>query len=339
MFRQTLFFALLTLLTSTAAISAPPELQVDLATGAGTERTFQISSGDYQVRIINKVPKLAYSIEVEVSFITIPPLTPPGGGSGTLTQPCQDLSTESGLIRNATTEKDVADSVSKIEELLAAGKCTDATVIDQAKRTMASTSELLPGIYSLGNGQELKIAVRRGSGDNAKSWTYTFSTPERGHWFSSYGFVFVPNRDERYFSLAKEGESGKFTIARKADRLTADFAPSMFFSWLPRKKEGSDWSFSWSAGLGFDQSNPIVFLGPMWTYNQNISLVGGLVLHKQKRLNGIYLKGENVSENLTEEQLSEQTYRPNLFLGLSFRFSSNPFSTKSDPKPSPAAPK
>jgi hypothetical protein len=314
-------------------------LRVDLASGAGSERTFQIQPGEYTVRILNKVPQFAYAIEVEASFTPIPPLAPPSGGAAKTISACQDLSDEAGLIRNATDEKDVAESVAKIEGILAAGTCTDPGVLDRAKQALKNTFELLSDTYSLENGQELKVIIRRGTGDDAKSWTYIYRTPARGRWFSSYGFVFVPNRDERYFSKPKEGEDGKFTVVRKADRLTADFAPSMFFSWLPREKEGSDWSFSWSAGLGFDQSNPIVFLGPMLTYNQNVSLVGGLVFHKQKRLNGIYSKNQPISENLTEEQLTEQTYRPNFFLGLSLRFNSNPFSTNSDSKPSPATPK
>jgi hypothetical protein len=100
MLRSTVLFAcLLALLTATAAISAPRELQVDLAINAGSERTLQVSPGEYQVRVINKVPKFAYSIEVDVSFTPIPPLTPPGGGGGLATTACQDLSTEAGLIR------------------------------------------------------------------------------------------------------------------------------------------------------------------------------------------------------------------------------------------------
>jgi hypothetical protein len=76
----------------------------------------------------------------------------------------------------------------------------------------------------------------------------------------------------------------------------------------------------------------------MLTYHQNISLVAGLVIHKQRRLNGMYSRNQEIGENLTGDQLTEQTYKPNVFFGLSFRFSSNPFAAPStDSKPAQKA--
>jgi len=340
--RNALVFIFAVLVAAAANAAGPRQLQVDLAVDPGTERTFQVQPGDYTLLVVSKVPQFVYSIQIEESFIPIQPLTPPGPGANLIpSDPCLDLTTATGKVNRATDEKVVAENVAKIEQLLASGSCNRPPEIADAKAALSATRELLPDAYHLDNNQELKVTVTRGAGTDAKRWTYIYRTPERGHWFSSYGFVFIPNHDQTYFSKAVEGESGKFTVTRKQDRKVADFAPSLFFSWLARVNENSDWSFSWSAGLGFDQSNPVVFVGPMWTYNQNVSIVGGLVFHKQKRLNGIYTSNEPVMENLTEAQLTEETYRPNFFLGLSFRFSSNPFSSSSNSnsKPSPAAPK
>lgn len=344
---KTSVLALTVLVFASTADAVPLKLQIDLATqDPGSERTLPLSPGEYEIQIINKVPTKSYNVQATVSAFTIPPLQRPGAGAGQEDAPgtpCRNLAIAAGTIRNSNDEDEVARNVAATEALLDA--CPKEDVRKDARAVIASTRETLAALFEVASGQELKVVVSRGADADLKQWTNTYQTPARGRWFSSYGFVFVRNEDENYFSQAKEGTTDRFTITRKADNQDYDFAPSVFFSWLPAQWEGRNVSFGPAAGLGFDQSNPIVFLGPMVTYNQNISLVAGVVMHKQRRLSGNYKAGQEVSENLTETQLREETFRPNVFFGLSIRFGTNPFATekKTDtpavkPAPAPANP-
>jgi hypothetical protein len=321
-----------------AAASATTQLKVDLATDPGTEQVGQVAPGDYTVLIVDKAPKKAYGVQVEVNFTPVPPLTPPAGGAAPrIDDPCLQLTNDTSEIRNSEDEKRIAVLVAEIGQVLQSGTCKDHQKTQDALSAVDLTRQPVDDIvYTLAGGQELKVTVSRDSGSNEKKWTFIFRTPSPGRWFSSYGFVFVPNRDERYFSKLKPGTTDRYLITRAGDNSGSDFSPSLFFSWLPASRETKALSLGASAGLGFDQSNPIVFVGPMLTYHQNVSLVVGLVVHKQKRLNGMYSRGEEIGENLTEPQLTEQTYKPNVFFGLSFRFGSNPFATSGSDSKAPA---
>jgi hypothetical protein len=331
---------LLTAVSSGIAGAATP-LKADLATDPGTEQIIQVPPGDYTVLIVDKAPSKAYSVQVEVNFTPVPPLTPPPGGATArlVTDLCSRLEKDTTALRNSTDEKDVAGLVADIGQILKAGSCADSRKVMDAKAAVALTTQAVDDIaYTLAAGQDLKVTVSRDPGSTSKTWTFIFRTPGLGSWFSSYGFVFIPNRDQRYFSMLKSGTTDRYLITRSANNSGSDFSPSLFYSWLPASREGKAWSLGASAGLGFDQSNPIVFVGPMLTYHQNISLVAGLVIQKQKRLNGMYSRNQEIGENLTGDQLTEQTYKPNVFFGLSFRFSSNPFAAPStDSKPAQKA--
>lgn len=310
----------------------PQKLQIDLAAIApGSELTFSVPPGDYSVEIINKVQNKSYNIQATVSFITPPPLPVPGESIAKFAiEPCKELYDSKAAIERAKDENEVAAAVAQTQELLNAGSCTSQPVVSAAKTAIQNTLYSVPATFSLASGQELVVSVSRPEGTDQKRWKATYQTPARGRWFSSYGFAFVRNNDEQYFSKPKEGETGKFLITRKADNKDYDFAPSLFYSWMPASREGRNVNPGVAAGLGFDQSNPIVFVGPMLTYNQNISLVAGVVVHKQKRLTGTHSVGQEITTSLTEDQLKEETFKPSFFFGVSFRFGSNPFASGQD---------
>jgi hypothetical protein len=312
-----------------AAEAATQQLRADLATDPGTQQIVQVAPGDYTVLIVNKVPKAAYSVQVEVDNTAVPPLTAPAFlvREVPISPECAQLEKDTASINKSDDEKSVAAPVADIGQILQAKTCTLPQTVADAMSAVAHTLQAVDGItYTLDNGQDLKVTVTR-TGAPAKTWTFIFRTPSLGNWFSSYGFVFTPNRDERYFSQLKPGSTNRYIITREAANSGSDFSPSLFYAWLPTSRENKALSLGASAGLGFDQSNPIVFVGPMLTYHQNISLVAGLVFQKQKRLNGMYTRNQEIGENLTGDQLTEQTYKPNVFFGLSFRFSANPFAS------------
>lgn len=333
MLQRLVFFTLLLAVFLTAGTSfaaASRQIRIDLAAiDSGSERTLETSPGEYTVTIVNRLPQGAYDVQVAVSFISLEPLPVPGSrGQEEITPPCPELTAATTELLDSATEAEMPARVRAVKDLVAS--CSETIPLRLAEKALARTRIDLPDVYRLESGQELKVTISRRDGMNQKQWTVVYRTPARGRWFSSYGFVFVRNEDELFFAKPKTGATGQYVITQKADKQDYDFAPSIFYAWLPARREGRDLSLGVAAGLGFDQNNPIVFAGPMLTYNQNISLVAGVVMHKEKRLNGMYSLGQEVTENLSEAQLGEETYRPSLFFGLSFRFGANPFAASSD---------
>jgi hypothetical protein len=240
---------------------------------------------------------------------------------------CTDAHQKASKLGELTKETDVGVAVATIRGLLAGVTCPALIAAQIDWYLMATTMQL--GSWNLHEGEELIIEIARLDDKDKKPtkvWTTVLSTGPRGRWVTTYGFAFAPSDDDAYFS--KEAGQGKYRITRETNRSIAKFLPGVFFTWLPAKRELKDLSFNVGAGLGFDATNPVVYLGPSLSWNQNIAVVAGVVVRRVNRLHGRYTEDQEIAENLNPEQLVQGTYRPSAFVALTFRFGSNPFSSK-----------
>jgi hypothetical protein len=299
------------------------DLIVDLAEqDPGSTETRATELGDDLVIVIrNIVPGVTYNVTVERLVIPITALDPP---QQNLAPPPNDCTTPETFfeqeIRTKTTEDEVRDLVNEYRNKTVTCPPNAQQVLEAKIQTLAVRT--IPGSFELTRGEKLVVTTVRA--DNGTTWTTEFSTGDRGEWRTSYGFNFLPSENDTYF-LNEESK-----IQKNADRRNFDFAPSIFYSWMPREALLSNVRIGPVAGLGFDLDNPIVFGGVAITYNQNISLNLGAVMHKQTRLLGKYHEDQKLDETLDATQLVEESYSLNYFVGLSFRFSSNPFSGGDD---------
>jgi hypothetical protein len=199
-------------------------------------------------------------------------------------------------------------------------------------------TEYYVGSFTQQRVEFLVVTIQRPDGDQTRTWSLTLDAGPRGKWEATYGFVFAPDDDEKYFSAATD--DGKFKVTNEQDRGGLAFVPAVFYTWFPASRDNRSLSFGLSAGLGFDTSNPVVLLGGSATFNRNVSLVAGAMVRKVTRLNGQYDPDHLpiVSENLTADQLQTSVFRPTYFVSLSFRFDSAPFASSKDPKPEPTKP-
>jgi hypothetical protein len=310
------------------------------------ERTIDVQPGEaLSFKIVNRVPQHRYTVIVRVETQSIPELRPPGpplleGGEN----PCDPVVEVTHNILRATEEAEVATLVTRGRELLAAGQCPQPTTVLGLQTALDRTEIPIRQEFILKENELVRITIHRPDGDEIKEWVFVFTTPPRGSWFTSYGFVFLGDQDETFFS--RETGDGKFEIARDnssgGELSNLNFAPSFFYTWLPRRDESRDLSPGFTFGLGFDQSNPVLFAGGSLNYNRFVSLIAGAAIHQQKRLNGQFHPGQPLEELLDDEALHEEKFGINYFLGLSFRFNANPFSNDEDdatqPEPTQPAP-
>lgn len=178
---------------------------------------------------------------------------------------------------------------------------------------------------------ELVITIVETTKDGkTQAWQRTYTTGKCGEWRTSYGFTFVPDRDERYFSKEVTPSSGgsagtatpatEFSIVRENDRRDLKFLPSIFFTWnAPEKNHG------WAFGLGHDLENVALFAGYGVTKKENITATFGVAIHEATELAGRYSEGDKLKESLDSAQLVEESFVPNLYFGVTFRFGSNIF--------------
>jgi hypothetical protein len=309
-----------------AHIALAEKKEIDLAKTNIAEEIITVPVGQLVVAIKNSLPSARYRVEWDIHRNPVEPLPPPPGGSQNVTgtDPCSALRTAMTKLWQCKDEAAVqalSDAFEQERKNAPRDKCKAA--LDEAgilhNRMLFDAAE----VY-LGADAELRVIVSRLGPDDKteRVWKRTYRTQPLGEWFLSYGFTFIPSEDELYF--AKSVAPGKFQVTKKHDNQETDFAPAIFYAWMPEKFASSMFAPSLAAGLGFDLDNPVVFLGLSLSYHYNVSVLGGGVMHRVKRLNGIYSPGDTLSENLTEAQLTEETYDLGWFFGVSFRFGSAP---------------
>jgi hypothetical protein len=235
--------------------------------------------------------------------------------------------------RSIAALEDALDKVEKEKDVPDIGAAAKAAASIECKeevweRFIELTQRTLTETISVRSNQTLTVTVSR----PGVVFTFECVGKARGEWRTSYGFFFVPDRDDRYYvketSTAKPATTtdpatpAKFTIFEQEDREEFDFVPTVVFTFFPRGAGETDGVRGWTAGLGYDLEKPFVFGGYSYAYNENVIFTGGIAFHRQSRLLGKYkgdVEGE-VTQVLEPSQLVDDTYGPNVYIGISFRF-------------------
>lgn len=286
----------------------------------GTTQTVSIPAGaDFDVKIVNMAPLNLYTKKLVVRNIEVEALPSPAA-AGALAA-CPELQ----ALASATDEKKVPSLIDALRGAPQASNCDPQRVAE----VIADTMETMKLPVAIQAGQEVVLTVERHAQSSPKVdkavWTFVWTTGPRGTWRASYGFGFFEEDDEEYFTRAGD-EEGTFVIHEEADRGDLVIAPAVFFTWARESRKLSNLDHGPTGGLGFDLAKPVVFLGWQVTYNQNFTLNGGVVARPETELEGMYDVGQVLKENLTADQLEDDSsYGAALFLGVSFRFSENPF--------------
>lgn len=307
--------------TQAQSNAATKEVTITLDLATNIQPTFPLTPGtEVQIRLTNIIPNAQYRIAVNESLTPIPPLN--------IAKPVRAAPTNCSNLIDSFVD---ATNESQIKAARAAdtGVCTDVDEYNNVLALTAQTEYLFPSSLIVRSGYQYDIKIERITTAGqvvtiVKTWTSEISGGELGNWSTSYGFNFIPNQDDNFFSMQDSANPAQFKIEKKTDREEFDFAPSVFFRW---RDANSPKDHGPVFGLGFDLEDPIVFAGYGKEFGGNITLVAGVVAHKQTRLDGKYNTGQTLSESLEEKQLLEDTYQANFFFGVTFRFDSNPFSS------------
>lgn len=324
---------LLALLLPAAALAQDAQV-IDLnlaAHPAGTDKERPVEPGlAFRVRVTNRAPKHDYTINARRETIPVDVL-PMDALSRTQSRAparpgCQGvLETLGTRVFAAETEVEVATAIRDQRIAAATADCTPAQLDAFEGLVRSATTDLL-GVVVLSRGERYIVEVSRADGDETITWRLTLTTGARGTWLSTYGVGFLPNEDELYYSQ-KTGDD-QFQVSRQTDAGGLSYVPAIFFSWMPSRWANSSWAISPCGGLGFELTDPVVFAGASISYNTNLHLIVGAAFHSQKRLNGQYEEGQTIKESLTPDQLTQTTFKPNVFFSVAFRFGSNPFSSE-----------
>lgn len=348
--------ALLTPFDSSIARAEPEvkdgSLQIVLG-GTATVLKQPVRPGTKKIQLVNVLPAAQYLVESELHEATVQIPAPLSAGLDALlsrgSSPCDEqLARLVKGTKDATTERQIAELNATLASELEKAQCKPEDAKAARAAFDAATVRVVPGEFEIQDGEDLVVTITRSAGNGAAAQPFgpfTFATKRRpaGNWLALYGFNYVQNGDELFFAKTNPDTTPQtYTVTALADRRDKDFSPSVYFMWVKEKNYSNRAArlLSWNhgdvfggltAGIGFDFDKPTTFLGYGIGWGYNVMITGGVAIHSEKRLNGRYSAGDQTKENLSEGQLTEETYKPRVFVGLAFRFGSNPFK-KGTPK-------
>lgn len=327
--------------THSVVTEREPSLMVlDLASTRMDSVVVPVTEGTYRIGVINLAPARKYEIGLAVANEAIAPLGLPelveepvqqaglAGGAGA----CSGIPQAIRALAETTAEIDVPVAVAALSAQL--NTCDPKTAEDstlklRGRRAIGAT--MWESEVTIREGQTLTLRVVR-SDDEERRWARGYRTGSRGQWRSTYGFNFIANTfasDRRYWlqelDETDQTPDGKYLIRSRRSGEYFNFVPSIFYTWMSADRELTDWSPSWTAGLGFDFQAPVVSMGYSATYNQNATVSVGLSLHQVTRLHEQYSVGQRLNELVGESALERNVYRANPYVAVTIRSLSNPF--------------
>jgi hypothetical protein len=162
-------------------------------------------------------------------------------------------------------------------------------------------------------------------------WEFIVDTAkQKGYWLTSFGFAFMTptfSKEYDYYCKKQQDDEG-FTIASDEKQFAINFSavPSIYFTYLSSNYRHKIVNFGFSAGLGLKDNIAVFIAGTMNIYT-NISIHLGLGIHGIDRLLPKY-KEQNLilKESLDSSQLVKSELGASIFISVSYKFASNPFS-------------
>jgi hypothetical protein len=323
-------------LIASAAAPPPRVIPMDLAVQEEGETSIEsVEPGEsFIVQIVNRMPNQRYTIKVERRrevLEPLPQLNRPAAAPAV--DPCDDVVSNFDTdIFTAVDEQNVAEKIG--DARIAAAGCGAAviakleTVIDV--RTVVRKKY---GPFSLSRGESIVITVSRGGGTDKKTWILEITTGRSGEWRVLYGFNYVPDDDDHFFLKENPGTAATgttpatpttYSITEERGDNDFSFVPTIFASWQANRPGPLSWGLS--GGMGFESAKPIIFVGPSVIFRQNISLNLGLVMKERRRLDPQLDRTKPLTDLIANDKLYRTDgYRPSWFIGIGFRFDTNPF--------------
>ncbi len=328
-------------------------LIIDLA-NTNTLNSVSDHSGAFYIKVINMVPRQRdqYSFSVDTKKIAPLPfhrIATTGDQVETLSfgespGDVPNMVTMSALEKMLAIEvpKKIENHCTPFQDLVESVRLSnsEAKVDQYVSQLRALTAE---GLYAvcpnftnimesieLTTTQLVKFKVKRNN-------EYTISISKKGsedrlikvrglskQWMSHFGFTFVENRNDSYFS--KEGlASGEppattYTIEKQQDSDDFLYSATALFTY-PYATSG-DWKFGVTTGLGANNESIFIYLGPSVVIHDNFLFTMGVVIQEFDVLKGVYDEGQDIGTTPIDSQnLVDSTYKPSFGFTFGYKFS------------------
>lgn len=289
--------------------------EIDLAGDREVEEAIGLQYSG--VKLVNMVQQ-NYTVKIDVE------LEAGGQGPEIMAKVACDVDAITTQVRTAATEPGVAKAITDLKTLIE--NETDAAKKECLKAALQHandiTSEVRKFYFDLEKNQNIYVTIKRGN----ETWKVKLKTLRAVNHITHFGFTFVPRgvrNSDRYFS--KESAAGTYIITPLNDNgkgfwkdlsLTANYIIPV---WRPLRKS-NEFIVAVNGGFGLGGDGKyVVMTGASFVIQEFLSISFNGGLHHGSKLKGEYERGQELTENLSVDQLNETGIQPAFMISLGFR--------------------
>jgi len=230
---------------------------------------------------------------------------------------CQQPEAAFKKIRDATTSQEVAIAVAEGRTAIF-NVDPEKENCDDFMRTVRAAIALTERQVevSINHDYDARVTVSLNSTSNILATSVI--QPTRKQWITSYGFGFVDNRDENYFS--KGNATDGYVINKQEERNQFTYTALAMFTY-PFHPYDNGLELGFTGGIGASQENIAALAGVSLVVNKNFIITGGVSFQEFNILKGQYNEGDNIGNvPIDSDVLEDKTYKAAAAIVLSYRF-------------------
>lgn len=212
-----------------------------------------------------------------------------------------------------TEHKELTQKIAAISEVLKKGINT------------ALESTTMEKIIEISSDHDITIEVMKSEGDTNATWAQFIyrGDGEGSRWLTHYGFTFLYNRGEKYYSEFhqagdEEGSEPYYTVEAQNNKSDILYSPTILWTYPWRQNNSFDHGLT--AGLGANENSLLVLIGYSLIIGKNVIITASVAAQEFPTLNGSYKEHQRLDSSVDSSALEEKEFDGSVGISVGFRF-------------------
>ena len=189
----------------------------------------------------------------------------------------------------------------------------------------AQESTTMEKIIEISSDHDITVEVMKSEGDTNATWAQFIyrGDGEDSRWLTHYGFTFLYNRGEKYYSEFhqagdEEGSGSYYTVEAQNNKSDILYSPTILWTYPWRQNKSFDHGLT--AGLGANENSLLVLIGYSLIVGKNVIITASVAAQEFPTLNGSYKEHQRLDSSVDSSALEEKEFDGSVGISVGFRF-------------------
>lgn len=189
----------------------------------------------------------------------------------------------------------------------------------------ALESTTMEKMIEISNDHDITVEVMKSEANTNVTWAQFIyrGDGEDSRWLTHYGFTFLYNRGEKYYSEFhqagdEEGSVPYYTVEAQNNKTDILYSPTILWTYPWRQDKSFDHGLT--AGLGANENSLLVLIGYSLIFGKNVIITASVAAQEFPALNGNYKEHQRLDSSVDSSALEEKVFDGSVGVSVGFRF-------------------